>query len=190
MILRAADVVAFHDGRGAVLKDPLWAAIDENHRHNCKLWEEEDLARRRDVPDSAVAENKRAIDRHNQKRHDALERIDELLLSELGKVARMPDARLNSETAGSIIDRLSILSLKTRAMRTQSERREAGPEHVAACRAKLTKLIEQRDDLAGCLDRLLAECARGESYYKLYRQFKMYNDPQLNPALYGEKKGR
>jgi len=59
--------------------------------------------------------------------------------------------------------------------------------HIEACRAKLARLNEQRTDLAGCLDRLLEECERGESHFKVYRQFKMYNDPALNPAMYGEK---
>ena len=28
----------------------------------------------------------------------------------------------------------------------------------------------------------------GRAYFKVYRQFKMYNDPALNPAIYGESK--
>ena len=52
----------------------MWQAIEANHAHNCILWAEEDLARRRDVPDSEIAANKRAIDANNQKRNDAIER--------------------------------------------------------------------------------------------------------------------
>src|SRR5690606_8667833 len=96
-------------------------------------------------------------------------------------------ARLNSETAGAMIDRLSILSLKIRAMRKQTERTDVDEAHIETCRAKLLKLHEQRADLAACLDRLFEEFARGESYYKIYRQFKMYNDPKLNPAVYREQ---
>ena len=57
----------------------LWQAIEDNHRYNCLLWDEEDLARRRNVPDAEIAGNKRAIDGYNQKRNDAIERIDEQL---------------------------------------------------------------------------------------------------------------
>jgi hypothetical protein len=185
MIL-AADLIAFHDGLAPRAAAPVWEAIEANHRHNGLLWAEEDLARRRGVPDAEIAANKRAIDVHNQKRNDAIERMDELLLKSFESVKTKPNARLSSETAGAMIDRLSILALKLRAMRLQTEREDVDRAHIQACRQKLARLTEQRTDLAGCLERLLAEAAHGESYFKVYRQFKMYNDPQLNPAIYGE----
>ena len=83
----AAAIRAFHDARVA---DRGWAAsestayaegpwlwIEANHRCNTLLWDEEDLARRRDVPDAAIAANKRAIDGYNQRRNDATEKVDE-----------------------------------------------------------------------------------------------------------------
>jgi hypothetical protein len=191
----AQELVTFHDGRhavagwarsaGAPQRDALWQAIEDNHRCNCLLWDEEDLARRRDVPDAEIAANKRAIDGYNQRRNDAIERIDEHL-SELFSKAR-EDSKLSSETPGAMTDRLSILSLKIHHMRLQTQRSDVASAHVENCRLKLNRLTEQRADLAACLDRLLAECARGESHFKIYRQFKMYNDPALNPAIYGAK---
>jgi hypothetical protein len=185
-MVKASDIVALHDGAAAPAQTPLWQAIAQNHFHNNRLWEQEDLARRRQVPDSEIAGNKRAIDTHNQQRNDAIERIDGILLSSLPQPG--PRARLSSETAGSMIDRLSIVSLKIRAMREQTGRTDVSREHIETCQAKLERLVEQRGDLAGCLDRLLEEAARGESYFKVYRQFKMYNDPALNPAVYNERK--
>jgi RNase H-fold protein (predicted Holliday junction resolvase) len=191
--LKSADIVAFHDARlgspGAPLpfETATWMAIEANHANNGALWEQEDLARRRHVPDAEIAANKRAIDGHNQKRNDAIERIDETLLQSFSGVVRKADARLSSETAGAMIDRLSILSLKIKAMREQTLRKDVDRQHVETCSAKLSRLMEQRSDLASCLDRLLAECERGESYFKIYRQFKMYNDPKLNPAVYGAR---
>jgi hypothetical protein len=164
----------------------LWRVVGVDHVENGRLWGQEDQARRTDVADSAIAANKRAIDGHNQIRNDAIERIDELLLAALG-AAIVPQARLNSETAGAMIDRLSILALKIHHMRLQTERSDASSAHVEACRAKLARLIEQRADLARCLDELLADCAAGRARFKVYRQFKMYNDPALNPYLYGAK---
>jgi len=161
-----------------------WRSIAANHRCNRLLWDEEDQARRTDVADSAIAANKRAIDGYNQRRNDAIERIDEALLARLAGVTPRPDAWHNSETAGSMIDRLSILALKVHHMRAQAERTDAASEHVAACRDKLGRLALQRDDLARCLDTLLARAAEGRAFWRVYRQFKMYNDPALNPYLY------
>jgi hypothetical protein len=199
MLPDPAEIVRFHDERvadrswaksgAAGHADGAWQWIEANHRCNNLLWDEEDLARRRDVPDGAIAANKRAIDGYNQKRNDAIERIDEALLAALAGARPAPDARLNSETAGAMIDRLSILALKIFHMRAQAQRGDATPEHVAACREKLARLVEQRGDLQGCLAALLADCAAGRAIFKVYRQFKMYNDPTLNPYLYG-KPGR
>jgi hypothetical protein len=84
-------------------------------------------------------------------------------------------------------DRLSILALKIHAMRLQTQRKDAAADHLAACAAKLERLQEQRGDLAGCFDTLLREAQTGAAYFKIYRQFKMYNDPKLNPQLYQPK---
>jgi hypothetical protein len=192
----ARDLTSFHDSRHAMAgwaksgaaehRGGPWHAVEDNHRFNCLLWDEEDLARRRAVPDSEIAANKRAIDGYNQKRNDAIERIDEHLLGLFSTTKE--DSRLSSETPGAMIDRLSILSLKIHHMRLQTQRSDVARGHIENCLAKLGRLNEQREDLAACLDRLLAECARGESHFKVYRQFKMYNDPALNPAIYGAKR--
>lgn len=194
----SAEILAFHDARHAAPgwakgsaqchASGLWQYIELNHRYNCLLWDEEDLARRKQVPDAEIAANKRAIDGCNQKRNDAIERMDEALLEGLAGVRRRAGARLNSETAGSMIDRLSILSLKVHHMRLQTQRSDVDKAHIESCADRLARFLEQRRDLAGCFDRLLAEAARGDAWFKVYRQFKMYNDPALNPAVYGEKR--
>ncbi len=192
------EILAFHDAchsmpgwaksTGQRHASGLWQFVELNHRYNCLLWDEEDLARRKTVPDSEIAANKRAIDGYNQKRNDAIERMDEAMLERLRSAPRLPGARLNSETAGSMIDRLSILSLKVHHMRLQTGRSDVDAAHIANCAARLERFLEQRLDLAGCFDRLRAEASRGEACFKVYRQFKMYNDPALNPAVYGEKR--
>lgn len=164
-----------------------WAAVERNHHFNTLLWEEEDQARRHDVPADAIAENKRAIDRYNQSRNDAVEEMDEHLLRSLAAIKPLPSSRLNSETAGAMIDRLSILSLKIFHMKKQTERRDVDEAHTARCHEKLQRLQEQRCDLQFCLDRLLRETQEGRAHFKIYRQYKMYNDPALNPYLHGAK---
>jgi len=193
----AAALCRFHDARVAeagwarsaapAFDAGAWQWIEANHRYNNLLWDEEDQARRRDVPDAAIAVNKRAIDGYNQKRNDAIERIDEALLGRLASVTPRPGAWHNSETAGAMIDRLSILALKRFHMAAQTRRADAGAQHVAACRDKLALLTQQRDDLGRCLDALLERAAQGEAFWRIYRQFKMYNDPALNPYLYARR---
>lgn len=169
-----------HDTRGGP-----WQFITANHRFNCLLWNEEDKARRVDVDSADIAASKRLIDRYNQQRNDAVESLDEALLAELSSIELADTARLSSETAGAMIDRLSILALKIFHMREQTRRDDAAPGHVDLCCRKLQRLIAQRHDLACCLDQLLTEAHNGLAYFKVYRQFKMYNDPSLNPWLYG-----
>jgi hypothetical protein len=168
--------------------DAVWCWIEANHRCNILLWDQEDRARRRDVPDAAIASNKRAIDGYNQRRNDAIEKIDESLLARLAGVAPVADAWHNSETAGAMIDRLSILALKSHHMGAETLRVDATPEHIASCREKLARIALQRSDLARCFDTLLAWAAEGRAFWRVYRQFKMYNSPQLNPYLYGGKR--
>ena len=206
--LLAADVLARHDAALARVDWPRseaavveagdaaspWHWLLANHRYNSLLWDEEDLARRTTVGDADIAANKRAIDRYNQARNDATERLDELLLGALGcsgdSAAAPAGARLHSETAGAMIDRLSILALKVRAMRLQTLRGDVDEAHRQASGARLARLTEQRRDLAACLDALLADCVAGRAYFKVYRQFKMYNDPRFNPALVAEQRSR
>ena len=178
----AGSAVQFAESAG------VWRWIEANHRCNRLLWDEEDRARRRDVPDAAIVANKRAIDGYNQRRNDAIEKIDESLLQRLANVTPAPDAWHNSETAGSIVDRLSILSLKIFHMRAETIRTEATEAHRAACREKLARLELQRADLARCFDTLLAHASEGRAFWRVYRQFKMYNDATLNPYLYGGKR--
>ncbi|MDR7295688.1 hypothetical protein J2X16_001009 [Pelomonas aquatica] len=199
----SADVIAAHDaalGAPPVAGDAndLRGWIAANHFHNRSLWAHEDLARRTQAPDAEIVANKRAIDRHNQARNDAIERIDEVLLSALGLVdpatlasalpraTAAPGARLNSETAGSMLDRISILGLKIAAMREQSRRTDVDDAHRGMCGERLQRLVQQRADLGACYDELLADARAGRAYFKVYRQFKMYNDPRLNPALVAE----
>lgn len=180
--------------------EPLWRWIRANHRFNTLLWREEDLARRTKAADAEIVANKRAIDGFNQRRNDATERVDEILLTALGlvdpatagtdtPVAKVAaGSRLNSETAGSMVDRMSIMALKVHAMEAQTRRTDTDAAALEASRRKLAQLRLQRQDLGSCLDELLADARAGRAHFKVYRQFKMYNDPRLNPALVAEAK--
>jgi hypothetical protein len=155
------------------------------HLVNFELWHVEDEARRTDVDDSVIADCKRAKDRLNQRRNDLIERMDESLILMLGPVMPPePRETYNTETMGSVLDRLSILALKVFHMQEQTRRPDVGPEHIHGCERKLDILETQRRDLLESLLFLVEEYARGEKQPRVYFQFKMYNDPALNPALY------
>ena len=164
--------------------------VCEQHKFNFLLWHEEDIARSPNVGDSRIAAVKRAIDGYNQQRNDAIERIDDFLIRALADRGVKPSAsaRLNTETPGSTIDRLSILALRLYHMQEQADRADASPEHVAHALDKLAILRVQHEDLSTALDELLTDLAAGKKRLKIYRQFKMYNDPQLNPYLYAGKR--
>jgi len=166
------------------------ALVCRQHEQNYRLWHEEDIARSPDVPDSRIAQVKRNIDRLNQQRNDLIERLDDHLIGQLAAagIRPSPQAPLNTETPGSVIDRLSILALRIYHMEEQAQRRDAGAEHVEKARRKLAILHEQLRDLSTSLRQLLEDIFAGRKRLKVYRQFKMYNDPTLNPYLYQSRR--
>ena len=87
-----------------------------------------------------------------------------------------------AETVGWLADKLSIVELKIYPMREQAARVDAVPEFRASCAARLAVMQMQRDDLADELTKLLADVAEKRVVPKVYRQFKMYNDPAYRPA--------
>ena len=112
--------------------------------------------------------------------------MDQFLLNILRveNVKNDADTEMNSETPGSMIDRLSINALKIYHMDEEVQRKEITAEHRNKCAGKLSVLQEQREDLEQCLSKLLADLSSGEKRLKVYRQMKMYNDESLNPVLY------
>ena len=188
LITRMQDemTAALHLNAGELEKgvsaDGLMALAMAQHQANFELWHEEDKARAPGVADAEIARVKRAIDVLNQRRNDLVEKMDVWLMERL---VQNDVAPLHSETPGLMVDRLSILALKIYHTNEESHRASATEGHRLKNRERLTLLKEQRDDLAECLDVLWVEVLGGTRRFKLYRQMKMYNDPELNPAIYG-----
>ncbi|MEG1610887.1 MAG: DUF4254 domain-containing protein [Bilophila sp.] len=156
------------------------------HLRNFQLWHVEDIARRRDVTPGVIADCKYRIDALNQERNDRVERVDACLVALMTPLLpKHPSASINTESLGMALDRLSILSLKIWHMDEQLHRDNVTPEHLASCQTKLDILHTQRTDLADAVVHLVGEFLHGTKTPKLYFQFKMYNDPTLNPELYG-----
>jgi len=194
-LVKAASIVRLHDDADlhwhdctpteALADDPLSCLILAQHRANFDLWHEEDEARCPDATAECIADVKHAIDRHNQQRNDLVERIDQFLLELAGP--QNDAAPLNSETPGLIIDRLSILALKIFHTREEVFRPTASDQHHDRNQHRLAILVQQRADLAQCLDELWEQVLAGKRRFRLYRQMKMYNDPELNPMIYTHK---
>ena len=91
---------------------------------------------------------------------------------------------LNTETPGSVIDRLSILALRMYHFEEQLQRADVDEEHCQIVQQKLDICTRQHWELARSLRELLADILAGRKRHRTYRQLKMYNDSTLNPYLY------
>ena len=160
--------------------------VCEEHQNNYLLWHEEDIARDPSVSELQIAAVKRNIDGWNQKRNDGIEQLDDALVDRLlaRRTVVLPGAPLNTETPGSVIDRLSILALRIYHMEEQAERPDVDESHRSKAVGRLSVLYEQHRDLARALGELVDDIFSGSKRLKVYRQFKMYNDPALNPRIY------
>lgn len=151
-------------------------------------WHLEDIIRDPQIDPVEALAIKRRIDKSNQDRTDMVEYVDSYLLDKYKEIRPAADARLNTETPAWAIDRLSILALKIYHMARETERTDVDETHREACRRKLDVLLTQQVDLSRAIEELIEDIEAGRKYMKTYKQMKMYNDPSLNPVLYGQKK--
>ncbi|GHT78322.1 hypothetical protein FACS189464_1580 [Bacteroidia bacterium] len=147
-------------------------------------WHLEDIIRNPAIDPAEALQIKRRIDRSNQDRTDLVELIDSYFLDKYSDVKVQPTAEINTESPAWALDRLSILELKIYHMKAEVSRSDASPDHIQQCTTKLNILLEQEKDLSTAIDTLLSDIAGGRKYMKVYKQMKMYNDPDLNPVLY------
>lgn len=150
-------------------------------------WHFEDIIRDPNIDPAAALVLKRRIDKSNQDRTDLVELIDSYFLDIYKNVPVLPEAVINTESPAWAIDRLSILALKIYHMQQEVNREDTTPAHLEQCKNKLNILSEQQKDLSTAIEQLLQDIEAGRKYMKVYKQMKMYNDPELNPVLYGKK---
>ena len=150
-------------------------------------WHLEDIIRNPQIDPVEALALKRRIDKSNQVRTDMVECIDDFYLQLFKDVKLLSEATINTESPAWALDRLSILELKIYHMNAEVSRKDVADEHIQKCVQKLNVLKEQEVDLSTAIEQLLDDMTNGRKYMKVYRQMKMYNDPSLNPVLYGRK---
>ncbi len=152
-------------------EDNFSGELQKLHFANHTIWHLEDEARRDDISAQKIVEIKRGIDAVNQQRNNQMENIDEWVLTATGVDPDDEEIPLHSEPPGLMMDRLSILSLKIYHYRLK-EKKDI-----------LQLLDRQRWDLAQAFDRVISGFNSGQLRFRIYRQCKTYNTPELNPAL-------
>lgn len=181
-----------HDNVDQPMSNPyaagsLDALLYEKNWVDAVQWHLEDIIRDPQIDPVEALKIKRRIDRSNQVRTDMVEYIDSYMLDKYKEVKPCADARINTETPAWAIDRLSILALKIYHMHEEVIRTDVDAAHTEACRKKLDTLLSQQVDLSTAIEELIEDIEAGRKYMKTYKQMKMYNDPSLNPVLYGNK---
>jgi hypothetical protein len=149
-------------------------------------WHLEDIIRDPNIDPVEALKIKRRIDASNQERTDMVEYLDSYFLNLYKDVKTDADTPLNTETPAWAFDRLSILQLKLYHIEQELLRTDVDTTHIQKCREKLEVLLQQETDLSIAIEQLLSDIASGRKKMKLYKQMKMYNDPNLNPILYAK----
>jgi hypothetical protein len=183
--LQCSSIVLWKEKGVSLRHKEFLALVEENHAFNYQLWHAEDRARREDMGHEYVYLAKREIDHCNQQRNNRMEAMDEWLYNSL-QPAEPQRCPVHSETPGMMIDRLSILALKAYHMNLQVLRQDVEEAHRHLCQHKWQTISSQQEQLVDCLQQLLEELKAGTRTFRVYHQFKMYNDPKLNPQLYAK----
>ncbi len=190
---QSIDDYHLHDNVNAEIKNPYPVESFEHLLYiknwiDTAQWHLEDIIRLPEINPIEALQIKRRIDKSNQDRTDRVEKIDDVFLDEFKGVIPKSGSRINSETPAWLLDRMSILLLKIFHMQEQVDRKDATSDHITKCKAKLATLLEQRKDMETAFDELIEDISSGARRFKVYRQMKMYNDTELNPMLYSQKK--
>ncbi len=166
-------------------KDDFGLCLAQLFFHNATLWGYEDEVRRTDVSIEEIVKYKRLIDCENQLRNDHIDKADGILLASLREqnIANDSSLPINTETPGSVFDRMTILALRKYNLIKETERDDATIEHKEKCILKLKEVDDRITDLIISLSELLRDIFSGKKQLKSYGTHKLYNDPETNPAV-------
>lgn len=145
---------------------------------HCQQWALEDQTRSTRATAKQIAQCKSAIDQHNSRRHQLIDAFDATYCY----VPPKGDGRRFSETPGEMCDRLVIVALKIEHTR-QARQDATVPDTVRErCEAAWHRLQAWQAYLSQCLVEMIQALGTGEALLPPRSEFKMYNDPWLNPV--------
>ena len=159
--------------------------VQHQHSLNYQLWHHEDNVRDPEASDATVARCKRLIDELNQRRNHTIERLDNWVATDLAdkKIESEPGAKLNTETVGSVIDRLSIISLRRYHVRELLDSVVSPSREHLVILEKYTTIALLRSELGSSFQELLDDIYSGRKRHHAYQALKLYNDPMFNHVL-------
>lgn len=154
----------------------VFAKICDQHHNNFILWQ----------PQGSGTDLRLSIDDYTQQRDQWIEQVDEAFIGLFAAMGIQPidSARMNTETPGRVIDRLSILSLRVHHLSQQLDRLDVDPEQLEQVRQNLSRCRAQQRDLSQALVELLEDLLTGRKVLRIYREMKAFGDPESNPYLY------
>jgi hypothetical protein len=156
------------------------AAAIQLGRANHVLWHLENLARRPGATDAELGRVKRSIDPWNLIRHRCVEAFDKAVVRAFPWAVELDARPKNSETPGSIADRLSIQILKLHSLAPDTA---DGPTDGDPAEPTVLYLRLAHQDLLLAFDELLALLQSRARGLRPYWACKCYDDPRANPHL-------
>ncbi len=150
-----------------------------------QLWALEDCARSTSADDAEIARVKRAIDRENGRRHRLIDALDAAMNAAVAPY-RPATQRFYSETLGELCDRLLILDLKIGNLQRLAHDPALPAGESARCSERHAHQTRWRAHLQQCLSEQLADHGTGRARLAPRAEFKLYNEPLLNPVTRAE----
>ena len=154
----------------------------EKNQVDLRQWHLEDEIRVQDIDPVKALEIKRRIDELNRQRTALVERLDERFVEEFRNVRYLPGARLNTESLGWALDRLSIFAVRVYHMEQEVWQTEMRSERWQVIEPQMVFCAQQIVDLWNAIDQLRDDILAGRRRMPVYRQMKLYADPGSNPV--------
>lgn len=175
---------------GVTIRTGAAEALSELRAAHERLWALEDCARSTSADDAEIARVKRAIDRENGRRHRLIDAVDAALSAAAAAPYRPATQRCYSETLAELCDRLLILDLKLANLQRLALDLDLPAAETTRCRDRHQHQIRWRLHLQQCLAQQLADHHSGRAVLAPRAEFKLYNEPLLNPVTRGERTER